>query len=83
MDFFEIAFLLLSTSLALYFAHVRFRAGMPLFGHAMVAAAVFQLVFSVQGLDLFANISAAAFVLLYMKSLAIIQEHGLSDGSLS
>lgn len=82
MDLLEIAFALLSTVLALYFAYVRFRARMPLFGQAMVAAAIFQLVFSLQGLDLFANISAAAFVLLYMKSLAIIQEHGLSDGSL-
>lgn len=83
MDFLDTAFYLVSTALALYFAYVRFRARMPLFGHAMMGTAVFHLMFALEGMDLPANIAAAAFVLLYMKSLAILQEHGLSDGSLS
>jgi hypothetical protein len=81
MSLFDTAFLLLSTVLALYFSYVRFRAGMPRFGNAMVAATIFQAVFSLMGLDVFAYLSAAAFILLYMKSLTIIQAHGLSDGS--
>ena len=83
MNLVDTAFQLLTTVLALYFTWVRFRARMPLFGHAMLATALFQLVFFLAGLDLLANISAAAFVLLYMKSLTILQDHGLSDGSLS
>ena len=83
MDFIETGFQLLSTALALYFSYVRFRARMPLFGHSMLAAALFQLVFSFMHMDLLSNIFAASFVLLYMKSLTIIQAHGLSDGSLS
>lgn len=81
MTLFEIAFHLLCAALALYFSHVRFRARMPLFGHAMLATAALQLVFSWRGMDLPANIAAAAFVWLYMKSLDILHEHGLSDGS--
>jgi hypothetical protein len=83
MDFIETGFQLVSTALALYFSYVRFRARMPLFGHSMMAAAIFQLVFSLMNLDLLSNVFAATFVLLYMKSLTIIQQHGLSDGSLS
>jgi hypothetical protein len=83
MDFIETGFQLVSTALALYFSYVRFRARMPLFGHSMMAAAIFQLVFSLMNLDLISNVFAATFVLLYMKSLTIIQQHGLSDGSLS
>jgi hypothetical protein len=83
MSFFDIAFHALSTTLALYFSHVRFRARMPLFGHAMLATAALEVVFSLKGMDLPAYICAAAFVWLYMKSLAILQAHGLHDGSLS
>ena len=83
MDFVDTAFYFVSTALALYFAHVRFRARMPLFGHAMLGTALFHLIFALEGMDLPANIAAASFVLLYMKSLAILQEHGLHDGSLS
>ena len=39
MDFLDTAFYLVSTALALYFAYVRFRARMPLFGHAMMGTA--------------------------------------------
>jgi hypothetical protein len=82
MNLFDISFQVLSTVLALYFAQVRFRARMPMFGHAMIAAAAAQLVFALNGLDLASNVCAAAYVLLYMKSLTIIQAHGLSDGSM-
>ena len=83
MDFLSIAFNLASTALALYFANVRFRAGMPIFGHAMVATAILGLVFSLADLDLAASICGAGFIVLYMKSLAILHQHGLDDGSLS
>lgn len=83
MALLDTAFQLTSTLLALYFTWVRFRARMPLFGQAMLATAIFQLVFFLMGQDLWSNVSAAAFVLLYMKSWNILQEHGLSDGSLS
>jgi hypothetical protein len=80
MDFLELAFHVLCAALALYFAQVRFRARLPLYGHAMIATASFQLIFALKGLDLWSNISAAAFLILYLKSLAIIQDRGLSDG---
>ena len=83
MDLLDTTFHLVSTALALYFTWVRFRARMPLFGHAMLATAILEFVFFLKGLDLAAYISAAAFVLLYMKSWTILQEHGLSDGSWS
>lgn len=83
MDLLDTAFHVVCTALALYFAHVRFRARMPLFGHAMLATAAFELIFSLRGLDLLSYICAATFVWLYMKSLEIIHEHGLNDGSLS
>ena len=83
MDFLSIAFNLATTVLALYFANVRFRARMPLFGHAMVATAILGLVFSLGNLDLPASICGAGFIVLYMKSLTILHEHGLDDGSLS
>ncbi|MFL6548738.1 MAG: hypothetical protein ACJ8OJ_08585 [Povalibacter sp.] len=81
MNLFDTAFHLVSTALALYFAQVRFRARMPLFGHAMTVCAIAGLVLSFKGLDLAANVCAASYVLLYMKSLTIIQTNGLSDGS--
>jgi hypothetical protein len=83
MDLLDTAFHVTCTLLALYFAQVRFRARMPLFGHAMLASAVFELIFALKGLDLASYICAAAFVWLYMKSLHIIHAHGLKDGSLS
>ncbi|HEY5808478.1 MAG TPA: hypothetical protein VIT67_10945 [Povalibacter sp.] len=83
MSFFDIAFHVLSAALALYFSHVRFRARMPLFGHAMLASAALEVVFSLKEMDLPAYVCAAAFVWLYMKSLAILHEHGLHDGSFS
>lgn len=80
MNFFDIAFHVLCAALALYFAQVRFRARLPLFGHAMMATAMLQLIFALMGLDLWSNVSAAAFLILYIKSLGIIQKHGFSDG---
>lgn len=81
MEFLDIAFNLVTTALALYFANVRIRARMPVFGHAMVATAVGGLVFSLCDLDLPANLCGAGFILLYMKSLTILHEYGLDDGS--
>lgn len=83
MSLLDTAFDLLSTTLALYFAQIRFRARMPLFGHAMTASALLALCFSVRSMELPANICAAAYVLFYMKSLSILQQHGLNDGSQS
>jgi cell division protein FtsW (lipid II flippase) len=83
MDLLDTTFHLVCTALALYFTWVRFRARMPLFGHAMLATAILEFVFFLEGLDLAAYISAAAFIALYMKSWNILQEHGLSDGSWS
>ncbi len=83
MDLLDTAFHVTCTLLALYFAQVRFRARMPLFGHAMLATAVFELIFALKGMELASYVCAAAFVWLYMKSLDIIHAHGLNDGSLS